>query len=241
MFRPLSASLAALIAATAAVDAHAQTLSYPVGVRVPNVFANNTNETMFVTPCPPWVLDANFQPIQFFQACALVALLLEPGASYATYWDQRDGSGQQVAPGQYYVDGVPVIVDASLLTALTPFGDPRVGASRAIELASPTTPGGLYVLAASTSTALGVPLGCGLTFPLDYDALFQLTLTNPGVFANFIGVLDGQGYSTAPRIAVPSQPSLAGIGFDLAFAVLDGAAPCGVAVVSQTVGVTVLP
>jgi hypothetical protein len=97
------------------------------------------------------------------------------------------------------------------------------------------------VLAAAGSSNLGIDLGCGVTFPLDFDALLLQSITTPNVFPNFIGQFDGQGYSTAPAIAVPDVASLAGIQFDLAFAVLDQLAPCGVALVSHAVSTQIIP
>jgi hypothetical protein len=238
----VTASFVLASLATFAADAAAQTaLRYPVGVRVPWVFANDTDDLSGLTPCGPWVTDANFNPVQSFQACPQVFVFVEPGGVYTLYWGQKDGSGQQVAPGLYYVEGVPVEIDATLLTAITPLGSPRVGYARSIELASPTTPNGLYVLAAAGSSTMGIDLGCGVTFPLDFDALLLQSVTTPSTFPNFIGTFDAQGYSTSPSIAVPGSASLAGIQFDLAFAVLDSFAPCGVALVSQSVTTTIIP
>jgi hypothetical protein len=238
----VTASLVLASLATFAADAAAQTaLRYPVGVRVPWVFANDTDDLSGLTPCGPFVTDANFVPVQWFQACAQVFVFVEPGGVYTLYWGQKDDNGQQVAPGLYYVEGVPVEIDASLVTAITPLGRPRVGYARSIELASPTTPNGTYVLAAAGSSTSGIDLGCGVTFPLDFDALLLQSVTTPSTFPNFIGTFDAQGYSTAPSIAVPNLPSLAGIQFDLAFAVLDPFAPCGVAVVSQAVTTQIIP
>jgi hypothetical protein len=242
MKRILTASLVLTSLATFAAEASAQSpLRYPVGVRVPYPIANDSDLAFEVTPCPPWVTDEFFVPIQSFQLCSLWLLFLGPGGVYTEYWDQRNGANEQVAPGLYYMSGVPVVIDASLLTAITPLGRPFVGYTRSIELASPTTPNGLYVLAAAGSSSVGIDLGCGVTFPLDFDALLLQSVTTPSVFANFIGQFDAQGYSTAPSIAVPGVASLAGIQFDLAFAVLDPFAPCGVALVSQSVSTAIIP
>jgi hypothetical protein len=235
-------SLAFTLSLTFAADAAAQSpLRYPVGVRVPFPTANDSDVAFEITPCPPWVTDEFFVPLQSFELCSAWALLMAPGGVYTQYWDQQNGANEQVAPGLYYMSGVPVVIDASLLTAITPLGRPFVGYTRSIELASPTTPNGLYVLAAAGSSSVGIDLGCGVTFPLDFDALLLQSITTPSTFANFIGTFDAQGYSTAPSIAVPGIASLAGIQFDLAFAVLDPFAPCGVALVSQSVSTAIIP
>jgi hypothetical protein len=54
-------------------------------------------------------------------------------------------------------------------------------------------------------------------------------------------VLDAAGRTSDPRIVVPFLPSLAGIQFDVAFAVLDPNVPCGVTRVSDPLHLAVLP
>jgi hypothetical protein len=206
---------------------------YPVGCPVPFVLANDTDGDLWYTPCPPYVIDANGNEV-FTPFCLQIAKLLPPGEVYVSYWNQQDNNGQQVAPGNYIVGGRKVEVSASAETALTAHGSPRIGLSRAIELCSPQDPLAFYALAASGSSAVGIPLSCGLTFPLDFDALLLESISNPNVFPSFIGVLDQDGRTTDPRIAVPFQPSLVGIQFEVAFAVFDPNAACGVAHVSGT-------
>jgi hypothetical protein len=244
--RSIAPFLAAAVAATCAASAQAQGLSaasatpYPYGCPVPSVLANDTNGPLWYTPCPPNVTDAGGAPV-FTPFCLQIAVLLEPGEVYVSYWGQNDDFGQPVPPGLYFVNGQPFDVQPTHATGLVALGRPRLGLTRGFELCSPADAGRVYALAASSGTTVGIPLGCGLTFPLDFDALLLDSLTNPAVFPNFIGVLDAAGRTSDPRIVVPFLPSLAGIQFDVAFAVLDPNVPCGVTRVSDPLHLAVLP
>ena len=236
----LARSLVALAFVALAPFAAAQSGVYPLGCPVPSVLANDTGGNLWYTPCPPWVTDANGNAV-YTPFCLQIVQLLAPDEVVVSYWNQQDDNGQQVPPGKYIVNGRKVEISASAETALTAHGSPRIGLSRAIELCSPQDPLAFYALAAAGSSAVGIPLGCGLMFPLDLDALLLQSVSNPNVFPSFIGVLDQDGRTTDPRISVPFQPSLVGIQFDVAFVVFDPNAACGVARVSGTLPLAIKP
>ena len=110
-----------------------------------------------------------------------------------------------------------------------------------MHLCAPSAPDAVYVLLASTSADTGVPEGCGGVFPLDLDPLLLASLSQPAVFQQFVGVLDGSGRTDEPAIAVPDKSGLAGLELQLAFATLDPAAPCGLGPISAARRAVVLP
>ncbi|MBN2492702.1 MAG: SBBP repeat-containing protein [Planctomycetes bacterium] len=109
------------------------------------------------------------------------------------------------------------------------------------------TPGGQVNLALSSSADGGLVYQLGSSFgsgpiaidtrrlELSPDALFFLSVLGaaPGVFQNYLGVLDGQGQAAA-RLAIPGLPSLKGIRVYTAFVTLKATAPSGVANLSNT-------
>jgi hypothetical protein len=222
--------------------AHAQVMQpipadWPLGGWVPSVLVNDGTTPIPYSPCTPWVTDQNGNIVSF-GICAAVELLLAPGEVATSYWTQADEFGQQVVPGLYHVNGVPYSV-GNTGAALLPLGPPRTGFERHLELSAPSQPNAPYVLAASASSLLGIDLGCSRTFPLDFDALLVASLTNTNVFKSFIGTLDANGRTSEPSIAVPANPALVGITFELAFMTFDFSAPCGVGVVSAPYVLTV--
>ena len=62
-----------------------------------------------------------------------------------------------------------------------------------------------YILAASFGTSVGIPLGDGRVFPLDRDALFELSVNNPSAInlSNTTGTLDGNGRVQFGTSAIP--------------------------------------
>jgi hypothetical protein len=235
-------ALALAAALALAGTAHAQITppnpaDWPLGGWIPSVIVNDGPTPFTFSPCTPWVTDQNGN-IVTFGICLAVELLLAPGEVVTSYWSQTDEFGQQVAPGLYFVNGVPYAVGTTD-AALLPLGSPRTGFERHVELSAPSQPNAPYVLAASASSLLGIDLGCSRTFPLDFDALLAASLTNTNVFKSFVGTLDANGRTSEPSIAVPANPALVGIAFELAFMTFDFSAPCGVGVVSAPYVVTV--
>lgn len=229
---------ASLLAVALASTGHAQNpIPWPIGSPVPSTIQNNDTVPLPYSWCTPTVTDATGQ-IVVWGLCLAVELQLPPGETVTTWWDQRDQFGVAVAPGVYHVNGVPFDLGATA-AALRPLGAPHPGASRSIALASPNDPNATYLLAAAFSSNFGIPLGCGVTFPLDFDWLLVDSLTNPVVFPGFVGALDADGRSTAPAIVLPPLPVLLGISFDLGFVTTGSATACGWSRTAGPVAVTI--
>jgi Concanavalin A-like lectin/glucanases superfamily len=65
----------------------------------------------------------------------------------------------------------------------------------------------------------------GILVPLNQPALnFSFGPSLPGMFVNFIGILNAQGHA-APMVNVPALPALAGVTINGAYAILDPLAP----------------
>lgn len=86
-------------------------------------------------------------------------------------------------------------------------------------------------------------------FQIDYrfvnltrDAILAATIMGslPTIFRDFAGTIDAQGESHA-TIALPSAPALVGLVAHAAFAVLDPAQPSGIALLSNSVTLTIDP
>lgn len=212
----------------------------PVGCPIPHTISNDTDGVIFYTPCPPSVFDSSGQPVLIL-ACPQIAVELEAGGTVTFSWSQKDSNGQQVPEGIYFVGGVAYEITSTVDAVLFPLGPQRVGNTRAFQLCAPDEPDGVYVMAASGSTTTGASLPCGAQFPLDLDPLLLQSITNASTFQSFIGQLDGTGATAAPRIAVPNDPSLAGVSFSVAFLVVDPLDACPVAAVSAPRTVTIVP
>jgi hypothetical protein len=212
-------------------------IAWPLGCPVPSTIANDGAVPLPFTPCTPMVTDSSGQ-IVTYGLCMQVELLLQPGETFTTWWSQQDQNGAPVPPGTYYVNGRPYAVGAVEL-ALQPHGAPHPGSSRHVELCATNGGNVPYALAAAFGGSVGIPLGCGVHLPLDFDWLLVESLTNPAVFADFVGVLDADGRTSAPAIVLPPLPILNGITFDLAFVTLDPGAPCGFGRASGAVQVTI--
>jgi hypothetical protein len=232
----LAAALGSLGTTTATAQS-AVPIPWPLGSPIPATIENNTTAPLSYTFCTPTVQDASGQLV-VWGLCTAAIMLLPPGETVTSWWYQHDENGVQVPPGVYFVNGVPFDVGATD-AALRPLGSPHGGSARSIALASPNDPNATYVLAASFSRTLGIPLGCGVHFPIDFDWLLVESLTNPIVFPNFVGALDADGRSQAPAVVLPPLPVLVGISFDLAFATIGGATPCGWSRASAPITVTV--
>ena len=212
---------------------------YPLGEPIPATFCNDSTEVLQFQPCGPLVTDVDGN-LLFIPICPAVILLLEPGECYTAWWGQNLDLGQQAPPGVYFVNGVPYDIGAAD-AALVPLGPPRVGKARPYFLTAPGDPDRPFLLAASGSSSTGIGLGCGQTFPLDLDPILLASLSYPTVFVDFVSQLDAFGQSTAPTLALPAVPSLAGVGLDLAFFTVDPTAPCGIGAISPVRSVTIAP
>ena len=212
-------------------------IPWPLGAPIPFTLENNTTAPIPYQFCTPTVSDASGQHV-VWGLCTMAIMMLPPGETVTSWWYQHDETGAQVPAGIYFVNGVPFDVGATG-AALRQLGSPHVGTSRSIVLSSPGDPHAPYLLGASFSHTAGIPLGCGVHFPLDFDWLLVDSLTNPVVFPDFVGTLDADGRTTAPAIVLPPLPVLVGISFDLAFVTLGGGTPCGFHRASPAITVTV--
>jgi hypothetical protein len=93
-----------------------------------------------------------------------------------------------------------------------------------------------YIFGASLSAKRGFALPGGKFFPLDFDALLGLTLSNvlPGVFQNFQGFIDVSGQAVL-TVNVPNAPALAGIEFVVAGVTINRNAPSSIHLVSNPI------
>ena len=93
--------------------------------------------------------------------------------------------------------------DATLYLA----GTPRVGTS--VNLKGRASANQPYVGGCSFGHT-GTPLSATKAIPIDLDNLFVLSITNPVIFGNFLGLTDGNGDFTM-TLNIPAIPQLAGI------------------------------
>jgi hypothetical protein len=99
-----------------------------------------------------------------------------------------------------------------------------------------------WIFGSATGTSPGIPLAPGVTLPLNFDAYFNLTLTNPsaGIYTSFIGFLDVNGKGTAALTLPPGlDPSLMGV--TLSHAYLASAAIGGADFASSAESVLLVP
>lgn len=144
--------------------------------------------------------------------CPTVIVPVAPNATFQLQWDQRDGNGQLVSPGRYWievrtwdsafsllvVDWFCISIQAANEPALTAAGPVRLGQVTPLAIAAPQQPGALHLAAAALSmnqplSAFGIDTCLGL--PLFLDPL-----------AVPIGVLDGAGNSSGLAIGIPNVP-----------------------------------
>jgi hypothetical protein len=128
------------------------------------------------------------------------------------------------APGAYwmrvrYFDAVGVVDEYFCLEVRTPPGSgptvaaqsvAQVGQTLSLSLADPSAAGFNYLMAASFTSTVGIPLGPSLLC-LDPDVLFGLTFPTPlpGIFNGFQGTLDATGTAGPISIVIPNDPGLA--------------------------------
>jgi hypothetical protein len=115
---------------------------------------------------------------------------------------------------------------------------PQTGATVPLDLDAPGLGGRSYALGASLGDR-GLSLG-GRAVPLAVDALLFVSVGGlaPGVFRDYVGILDKQGRARA-QLVIPSAAALAGVTVHHAFVVLDASKPGGVGLVSNPLPVTV--
>jgi hypothetical protein len=127
----------------------------------------------------------------------------------------------------------------SRLTATT--STPSVGTTVGLTLEAPQNPNATYLAACSLTYKPGVALPSAHLLPTALDDLFTLSLADPTTFQNFVGTTDANGVAASAAVAIPNLPALAGFSFYAAVAILDPAAPDGVADFSNAVPLTLAP
>ncbi len=244
---PLAALLFATTAASAQLTSTVGPPIAPPGCAISISISNDTAGTAITGLCPFTVFD-NTGSVVYQAVCFPIAIQMPPGGTHSTEWLQIDDLGAQVPPGTYGVnvdlpDGsfdIHIIEIVPVDAALSMLGAAKTGTQRRMQLCSPGDPDGLYVLAASLSSAVGIPT-CGGTIPLDLDTALKLSLspTSP-IFLNFSGSLDSAGVSDAPELAVPDLASFVGLQLEFGFIVLDFFQPCPVVTISEPLPVVII-
>jgi hypothetical protein len=156
-----------------------------------------------------------------------------------TYWFEfRYYDTLMVLRNEYFCFEIrSTLESAPLLTPQTPA---QQGTNLVLSLNDTTSPGQLYVVAASFTSNTGIPVpGFASPLCLDPDALFNLSYPAPlpGLFTNFTGALDGTGLTTGITISIPVAPVLNFRGLHIQAVVLGGAAPR----ISNGLSFTILP
>jgi len=160
--------------------------------------------------------------------CPFILINVGPGAPATVQWPGTDNSGNPVSPGTYYLEigyrdqatstlqplaFFPVRVVApgpSTEPVLDTTSPTNMGTSLGLSINAPANANDFYVVMASLTTNVGLPLGPFGHLALDQDILFNLSFPNPdpALFTNFQGILDGNGQTTAPSMYLPVVPAL---------------------------------
>jgi len=130
-------------------------------------------------------------------------------------------------------NGCTVVPDL-LLNRVGPL--PKPGQPAAYRVTSAGAQYDYYIFGASLSASRGFALPGGKYFPLDFDPLLGLTLSNvlPGVFRNFQGFIDVSGQAVL-TVNVPNAPALAGVEYYMAGVTINPNAPAGIHLVSNPI------
>ncbi len=206
----------------------------PIGCPVSISISNDSNQGFWMGVCP-WQVLKGSTPV-FSPICIQIAKLLSPGETFSTEWHQNDDFGNPVPPGKYTVRVfLPTGIQQDHLVqiggtdaGMAALGIPKIGTTRNYQLCSPLDPNGFYLVLASGSNTTGIPT-CGGTVPLDADDILLTSVSDPTIFQNSFGNLDGNGRSDAMALAIPPLPSLVGLDLVFAFIVIDFTDPfCGI-------------
>ncbi len=96
-----------------------------------------------------------------------------------------------------------------------------------------------YIMAASGGDSPGIPLGDSRIVPLNFDALFLISLQPNPFFSGFVGALDANGDAKAQAF-IPADPGLVGLSFAVAFVTLNPSASLGIQTVSNSTIINIL-
>lgn len=209
----------------------------PLDAPVHLVVSNDRDGSVYYDPCAFAVYDV-LGELVWAPPCEPVVELL-PGDTYVHTWPQVDDAGRSVLPGLYALGDArgPAVLVGGSDAAIAPLGAPKLGTVRPLALASPLDPGHPYLLAAASSSAVGIPT-CAGVLPLDPGPVFELSLSPHTFLAHSLGLLDAAGRSTAPALVLPPIPELAGARLVLAFVVLDPSQPCAIRRISAPLELT---
>lgn len=236
--RRFATLLAAAVCAPAAGAQIASTVGpadAPIGCEIVIAISNDTAQTTLLGQfCPFNVRTAQGALVYSLDCPSFAAIPIDPGTEFVTRWDTRDDFGNPVPPGDYVVE-VELPTGVSEFTPITigntqagiaQVGVMRIGTTHGLEYCAPQDPGFLYLTLASLAELNpGIPT-CGGFIPLVVDALFLLALDpNLGLLPNGVGLLDSDGRTTAPGVALPNNPNLVGVNLSLAYVVLDPSGP----------------
>ena len=182
--------------------------------------ANGTS-IVFTTPCgfDQVRADSPTGPVINASPCPLANTPVSPWGSVSGTWNVSGfGPGTYWLRMRYWDANLAVLTSewcclqvaypfTPTLTAQTPA---QVGQDLLMTLGSGFPAGTPYVAAASYTTNQGLPLGPGNYLCLDIDFLFDLSfpIPLPGLFSNFIGVLDANGSATGLTVHLPNIPFL---------------------------------
>lgn len=230
----------------------------PTGGFVAISMSNDTATPFLVgQACPFEVHTAAGALVYDIDCPTWAAIPLDPGGTATFWWEQVDNTFTQVPDGDYVVtvelpDGTtpthPLTIGGTA-GGVAIKGVPRLGTTRGFFIQAPTAANLPYLMAASTAPAPGIPT-CAGTIPLTPSPLLFLSLPpSSSQFVNFTGALGESGeaglsfFSAAPNpaVAIPADPTLAGLAVSFAFVSIDSSAPCVFRTISSALTVTLQP
>jgi len=136
-----------------------------------------------------------------------------PAGPITFYACGLDGNGGGTS-GDYVYTATAEVYQAEITAAATVW---PLGSTQALQLSAPTRPNDEYIVGMSDGTS-PTPIPGGLVLPIDLGSpLFKIGISNPTIFQNFIGTLDGAGNATA-QVFIPPLPILSGFELHFAFA-----------------------
>jgi hypothetical protein len=145
-------------------------------------------------------------------SCPSVLVPVAANGTFSFTWDQRDDTGQLVAPGKYwcevlaydngfttaYRDWFCLSIQPPGAPAITAAGPARIGLNTPLQITAPGQGGAIWVAAASLSSNV----------PIVVPGL-DICLSNPlffGPFTTPVGGLDASGNSSGLELVVPNAP-----------------------------------
>lgn len=164
------------------VDASTDKSSYLPGedIVIKFPFKNLCSEPVTVRPFPPEMQIMLYRPPEIVRSFAAGSggLKLEPGetVTHTLVWDQQDSSGQQVAPGYYYIDVKDFYIDVTEVGAVSyGFSDgkvliqfPQGALEKSIEINQSLTVNGIIITLERVELSTMGAKVYAFNVPLDY-------------------------------------------------------------------------